>query len=179
MANFRNVERIISAKDYGGSARGYIRKQQQALHHGRGIAVTIRDLDKDPGGAPVYARIWQGQWIADCECKGASFVDPEEPVFFCFSCGNRAHGELPRPVIFPEKAERMEIERLLLERPVDDLAGLTDMERAGMAKPLLFVQDGERALPLTRSWEPGQSIDDLMREQEIQVREWKNSLKAG
>lgn len=195
--NFKSVDRIISAKDYGGSARAYIRKQQQALHRGRGIAVTIKELDAEPTGLPVYARIWQGQWIADCECNGACFVDPDEPVFFCFSCGNRANDHKPRPVIFPATLERLEIERLLLERPVDDLAGLTDMERAGMAKPMVYVEleidtvspdpGGEMfpaaprtiTVPLTRSWEPRQTIEDLHKEQDNAVKKFKQDLVDG
>jgi hypothetical protein len=200
MTNFKSVDRIISAKDYGGSARGYIRKQQEALHRGRGIAVTIKDLDKDPTGTPVVARIWKGQWIADCECRGASFVDPDEPIFFCFGCGNRELGQRPRPVTFP--VDWKEIERLLLERPVNDIAGLTDMERAGMAQAVLFVevtitedpkadvlmespQSGEiikprrvvRTLPLVRSWEPGETVDQLRMQQEEPIKEWHKRLK--
>jgi len=194
---------IITAKHYGGSARGYIRKMQQKIHKERGISVTIKDFDKPPSGSPVRARIWQGQWIADCECNGASFVDPDEPIFFCFSCGNRANDKRPRPVLFPPEEERKEIERLLLQRPVDDTAGLTDNERAGMAKPLLFkqvqkivpivdevtavtltsssmkvpVRTIDRNLPLTRSWEPGETIADLKEQQEEPIRKWKESLK--
>jgi hypothetical protein len=207
MANFKSVDFIVTAKHYGGSARGYIRKQQQLLHSGRGIAVTIKDLDKDPTGVPVVARIWQGQWIADCECNGASFVDPDEPVFFCFSCGNRANGSKPRPVTFPPEEQRLEIERLLLERPVDDLAGLTDLERAGMAKPILFVEVEEavepsamhstpsavgdqlpeetkrpgtvRTVPLVRSWEPHETVDDLRAQQEEPIRKWHQELREG
>jgi hypothetical protein len=184
MANFKSVDYIITAKHYGGSARGYIRKMQQDVHKRRGVAVTIKNLDQEPTGTPVIARIWQGQWIADCECNGASFVDPDEPVFFCFSCGNRANGQKPRPVSFPPKAERLEIERLLLERPVDDLAGLTDMERAGMAKALLNKQiiqpDGSViTLPLTRSWEAHESIEDLRAQQAEPIRKWHIELKTG
>jgi len=200
MVNFKSVDFIVTAKHYGGSARGYIRKQQQLLHSGRGIAVTIKDLEKDPTGVPVVARIWQGQWIADCECNGASFVDPDEPVFFCFSCGNRANGSKPRPVKFPPEAERLEIERLLLERPVDDLAGLTDLERAGMAKPVLFVEaplsmdtstspqnedhilGGERqvrTVPLVRSWESHETVADLRAQQEEAIHKWHYELREG
>jgi hypothetical protein len=182
MNNFSSVDYIISAKHYGGSARGYIRKQQQDLHRSRGIAVTIKDLDQEPTGIPVKARIWQGQWIADCECNGASFVDPDEPVYFCFSCGNRVNGSKPRPVIFPATLERLEIERLILERPVDDLAGLTDLERAGMAKAVLHKEvslpDGTTALlPMVRSWEPHESIEDLRAQQEEPIRKWRKELK--
>lgn len=203
MPTTKSVDYIVTAKHYGdGSARGYIRKSQRSFHK-RGIPVTIKNLDEEPTGVPLYARIWNGQWIADCECNGASFVDPDEPVFFCFTCGNRANGQKPRPVIFPPEEERKEIEQLLLARPVDDLAGLTDLERAGMAKPLVFVQIEEqvielepldlkadlkempvlrtmkRLLPLTRSWEPGESVDDLRQQQEVPIRQWLDSLKEG
>lgn len=206
MTNFNSVNRIITAKDYGGSARAYIRKQQQAFHRGRGISLMIKDLESEPTGIPVYARVWQGQWIADCECNGACFVDPDEPVFFCFGCGNRSNDHKPRPVIFPPTMERLEIERLLLERPVDDMAGLTDMERAGMAKPLLYVemeiQDAPAepgidillgagagdmipaarrtiTVPLTRSWDPRQTIEDLHREQDDAVQKFRQDLIDG
>jgi hypothetical protein len=204
MMNIKSVDYIVTAKHYGnGSARGYIRKMQRGFQQ-RGIPVTIKDIEKEPTGVPVYARIWQGQWIADCECNSASFVDPDEPVFFCFGCGNRSNGRKPRPVRFP--AEWKEIEQILLERPVDDLAGLTDLERAGMAKAVLVVEIEEevlepldmqtimeaarsgvlppsrkmvKTLPLTRSWEPGETVEDLHRQQEEPIRKWKKELKEG
>lgn len=182
--NFTSVNRIITAKDYGGSARGYIRAQQIKIHRDRGVAITIRDLEKEPLGVPVYARIWQGQWIADCECRGASFIDPEEPLFFCFGCGNRSNNGQPRPVIFPPTDERLEIERLVLQRPVNDLSGLTDMERAGLAQPILYKQvaqpdGGVAALPLTRSWEPGETIEELHAQQDEPLRAWLDELRSG
>lgn len=160
-----SVDRIITAKDYGG-VRAYIQKSQQDLHK-RGVAVQVLGLDELPTGAPIAARIWQGQWIADCECGGAGFVDPDEPIFFCFGCGNRRDGRRVRPVIFPPDGIRQEIERLILLRPVDDMAGLTDMERAGMAKPLLRVN----GKPLSRSWRPGESLEDLHAQQDEALRE--------
>jgi len=194
------TDRIITAKDYGGSAREYIKKQQRTLLLRKGVSVTIKDMDKQPVGKPVYARIWKSQWIADCECKGASFVDPDEPVFFCFSCGNFAHGSKLRPVVFPPEAERKEIERLLLERPQEIRAGLTDLERVAMAVPLLYVETEEYILetasmdkvisamqkgelpppgkmvkrkPLTRSWRPGESVNDLIQQQDKAIKEYK------
>ena len=62
-------------------------------------------------GAPILARIEHGRWIADCECRGAEFVDPEWPVFVCCSCGAG-----PRPVAFP--GDRHQIESELMKRPV-------------------------------------------------------------
>lgn len=200
---FNSVNYIVSAKHYGGSGRQYIREQQRKILQ-RGLPVTIKDFDKTPTGVPVVARIWQGQWIADCECGGASFVDPDEPVFFCFSCGNRAHGQTLRPVQFPPEDERKEIERLLLLRPVNDLAGLTDLERAGMAKPLIKVQreimedldlqtvqtameQGIDLQPrkhvilfdLVRSWEPGQTLADLHTEQDESIEKFYRELQDG
>ena len=99
--NIASVNRIISAKDYGGGAKNYIRKWQKDKMR-EGIPVLIKDLDQPATGTPLQAVIWQGQWIVrtDC-CNSASFVDPDEPIAICFSCANRANGNKPRPVIFP------------------------------------------------------------------------------
>lgn len=197
MANVASVNRIISAKDYGGSAKAYIRNWQREKMK-VGVPVLIRDIDKPATGKPLPAVIWQGQWIVrtDC-CNSASFVDPDEPIFVCFTCANRANDNRPRPVQFPPEAERKEIERLLLERPVEDMAGLTDMERAGLARPLLYVEveefemgtDGpvgfmdmpqprvvKRTYPLVRSWE-GESLERLRAEQDTVIKNWHKKLK--
>lgn len=176
--SIKSIDRIISAKDYGGSMRGYL-KNMQREHKRRGIPVTIKELDKEPTGKPVLARIWQSQWVADCECNTRMFVDPDEPIFFCFGCGNRLHGQRPRPVIFPEKAERKEIERLLLERPVTDYAGLTDLERVGLQKAVVVVQTEQGTLPLTRSWVPGETISDLEAQQRGPLEAWHKELIHG
>jgi hypothetical protein len=204
MANVTAINRIISAKDYGGSAKGYIRRWQlQKMREG--MPILLRGLDEPPVGPPLQAVVWQGQWIVrtDC-CNSASFVDPDEPIFYCFSCANRAWDHRPRPVTFPPEAERLEIERLLLERPVNDVAGLTDMERAGMARPVLYVEREEdevvfaetpgeilsllaegrppvetrkviRTYPLVRSWE-GEPVEQLRAEQETVIQNWRNKL---
>jgi len=67
-------------------------------------------LSKQIGKSPVTARIDHGRWIADCECKGAEYVDPVEPIFFCLSCMNANHGGLLRPVVFPPYKIRKKIE---------------------------------------------------------------------
>lgn len=207
MNNITSVDRIVSAKDYGGSMTAYLRTQQRNfLKSGR--AVNIVDLDKGPSGPVVKARIWQSQWVADCECNTTMFVDPDEPIFFCFGCANRLNGGRIRPVEFPPKAERERIEELLLERPVIDVAGLTDLERVGLQKPVLFV-DVEveeetgmeefalalmkgvpvdslpkktkrvQTLPLTRSWIPGESPADLEAQQRPAIEAWKKELSNG
>lgn len=195
MNNVTSLDRIISAKDYGGGARAYIRRWQKEKHR-QGITVLIRDLDGPGVGEPLPAVIWQGQWIVrtDC-CNSASFVDPDEPIFICFSCANRTNNNRPRPVLFPPEAERKQIEQLLLERPVNDVAGLTDMERAGLAQPLLYVEREEietaelfngmvagpsrmvkRTYPLVRSWE-GESVEQLRAEQEPTIHAWRKKLR--
>lgn len=210
MSKIRSVDYIITAKHYAEregveSVKERILKMRADLHKKQGVVIQIENIDK-PLGAAVKARIWQGQWIADCECGGAEFVAPEEPIFFCFGCANRQNGHRPRPVEFLPEVEREEIEQLILERPVNDLAGLTDLERAGMAQPILYVEVVEenmlqpsliehlaamketgkpaakkvtKLLPLVRSWEPGETAADLRSQQEAVIRKWKEALKTG
>ena len=59
----------------------------------------------------VDARVDHNRWIADCECGGAEYVDPDEPIFFCFSCNNLAFNGKLRPVVFPTKKEMANIEK--------------------------------------------------------------------
>lgn len=179
--SIKSVDYIITAKHYArqegaASVKERILKLRSKIYRERNIAIQIEGIDK-PMGAPVYARIWQGAWIADCECRGAEFVDPEEKIFFCFSCANRSNGHRPRPVVFPE--DWQEIERLLLERPVDDTAGLTDLERAGMARPLIAIETAGGTAALTRSWRPGETVADLKGQQDAAIRTWKKTLKDG
>lgn len=177
--NIKPLDRIISAKDYGGSGKGYLRKHQEELRRKSGVSVNIHGID-NPTGTPVLPEIWQGQWIARCEfCNGASFIDPDEPVFFCFGCGNRMNGGYCRPVIIPDNWK--EIEAVLLERPVNDVAGLTDLERAGMARAVIHVEekvdvDGMTVVlkqPLVRSWIYGETVADLHNQQDESIRRWK------
>lgn len=100
--------------------------------------------------SPVQARIDFGRWIADCECGGAEYVDPNEPIFFCMSCGNVDTGHAARRVIFPQ--QRAEIEAEVLMRQVKDNARLDPAARALYAKAV----DG-----IPRSWNPGETVKDL------------------
>ncbi len=174
--NLKSVDYIIAARhmSQAGTAKGYYLEQAEKVRLTRGVRLDMSSLDH-PSGAPVQARIYQGQWIADCDiCKGASFVDPDFLVFMCFGCGNRLNNGLARPVEFP--AARAEIEKLLLERPVNDAAGLTDAERAGLAIPLIIV-DGQGGL--SRNWVPGETLTDLHTQQDEPIRKWRKALKAG
>lgn len=185
---FESVDYIVTNRHYSlakgadGSMKGYLQKMVDEIRRERGIRLDAH-LDDPPSGKPVTARIWQGQWIADCECGGALFVNPDEPIYFCFGCANRANKGDLRPVIFPPEAERLEIERLILERPVDDMAGLTDLERVGLARPLLYQEiknpDGSiSTLGLARNWEPGETVADLRKQNQL-VDQWRGELKKG
>lgn len=166
------IDYIITAKHYGGSAKKYITNQQVKIMRRKGITITIKGMDS-PVGTPIRARIWQGQWIADCEhCNNAMFVDPDEPIFFCFGCLNRKNGGTCRPVVFPEQRE--EIERLILARPVNDVAGLTDLERAGLARAILSVEIDGVIHPLCRSWNPNETVEDLQKQNEV-IEQWRNN----
>lgn len=168
MVNMDNVNFIVKMRHYSerygadGTARGFIRKWQQKLHQEKMIRVQVKGLDGNPQGSKVMAYIHQGQWLAECECGGHEFVDPADPVFFCWGCVNRSNGGWIRPVVFPENWE--EIESLILARPVNDLKGATDLERAGLATPAVVVMVDDVPFPLVRSWKPDESVDEIRRQ---------------
>ena len=157
---------IVTAKHYAkqegaSNVKERILKLRDRIYREKGIALEVLDIDK-PSGTPVYARIEQGAWIADCECGGAQFVDADEPVYYCFGCGNRGNKFRVRPVIFPE--QRQAIEALILARPVNDLAGLTELEQAGLSKPLAFAEVDGQLKGLSRNWLQDESVEDLERQ---------------
>lgn len=116
---------------------------------------------------PVKARIELGQVCADCECGGVEFVCVEQPFFYCFACFNRLDGGALRPVVFPNAETWAEITRLVLLRPVNDVRGADEADRAAGAKAIIYLEQPDgRHLPLTRSWNPHESIEDLLRENE-------------
>jgi len=173
-----SINYIITAKDYAVKRDGLksvterIKRQQQKFIR-KGVLFVPLTTGK---AKPVHARIELGQWIADCECRGAEFVDPDEPIFFCSSCLNREFKHRLRPVIFPDNYK--EIEQLILQRPVDDISGIDDLQRAHQAKALIHVEqpDGSR-LPLTRSWNPDESLKDLHDQQDAAIAAWKKKDK--
>lgn len=148
-----------------GSARGFILKWGEKLR-AKGVRVDVK-LNEKPRGGAVLAYIHQGQWIAACECEGHEFVDPADPVFFCWGCVNRANDGYLRPVQFPENWE--EIEALILERPVDDLRGASDLERAAQARAKVVVVTDEGEYPLVRSWKPGESAEEIRAQNSVLV----------
>lgn len=93
--------KTIALKDRCGSVREWIQKAASR----RRMKLSFALAEK-----PVIARIDHGRWLADCECNGAEYVDPNEPIFFCLSCGNTEYQGRMRPVIFPAPETRAKIE---------------------------------------------------------------------
>lgn len=173
-----NLQRIITAKDYSaderadGSVLGRIRKIQESWRRKNKMV----QVNFPAQGSAVEAQINQGAWIGVCECGGAEFVAPEEPVFFCWGCVNRMNNGYVRPVTFPE--DMAEIEAELIKRPVNDVRGVTDKDRAYLATPLVMIVDEEgKQYPATRSWVPGETVEDLQRQNTL-IEEIINQEKS-
>lgn len=171
--NIKSVDYILNSRTIFGSHKAYWQKQIDAIQHARNIVLPL-NVDEPANGLSVNARVENGRWIADCECGGATFVDPEDPRFFCFSCGNRINNGHPRPAVLP--ANYKEIELTLLERPVNDIAGLTDEERASNSRPVLFVE-GKGGL--SRNWLPGETVKDLHDQHDKPIQAWRKKIKGG
>jgi len=160
------MDRIIQAKDY--AAREGARSVKERIARLSSQLVQRRLLDTPfvggaPVGQPVTAEVNHGQWMAFCECGGAEAVDADEPLFYCFNCGNRAVKGRPRPVLFPSQQEREEIERLLLERPLEDGGGANEIDRVFLARPLAGVVEGTPVV-MHRSWTPEETVEELRRQ---------------
>lgn len=181
--NTGSINRLITAHDYCEREgvktvrerilRWHLKKQKKAKQP---IAIQMNKM----APSPVKARIELGAVVGDCECGGCEFVSIEEPIFYCMECFNRLHGGALRPVQFPAPEVWAEIVRLVMLRPVEDLRGADDCDRAYNSRAVIYLEkeDGQH-LPLTRSWNPNESVDDLMRENEA-VEKWALAqLKEG
>lgn len=112
------MNRLITAKDIATrdsqpSVREWIRITSIQFKMKGTLKTTF---DGSVAGKPVYALVSNGRWLAMCDqpgCRGSEYVDPEEKVFYCLSCGN-GNNSKGRPVIFPPNYA--ELEAALLER---------------------------------------------------------------
>lgn len=96
---------IITARTIALKDRCTVREWLQRAAARKRMKISFTPADK-----PVVARIDHGRWIADCECNGAEYVDPGEPIFYCLSCGNTEYQGHVRPVVFPPPDVRAAIE---------------------------------------------------------------------
>lgn len=111
----------------------------QGLWHRRGMGV-LPPIANVQNSVPAY--INEGRWVAECPvdgCGGAILVSEKTPLFLCPECGSPENGNNWYAVAFP--ADKAVIERVLLKRPSR-------------------VPDRAK----TRHWRPGESVDDLKRE---------------
>ena len=164
------MDKIITAKDYAAregvkTITELIRKTSNEMVR-RHVLDTPFD-DSEVVGKPVNAEIDWGQWIARCECGGAETVDPDEPIFYCFSCGNYDNHGKPRPVIFPKLKEREQIEREILKRPVKITKGTHMIERLTNAVPQVFDMVDGKLMPLSRSWAPQESVKEIVKQNKV------------
>jgi hypothetical protein len=162
------MDKIITALDYAKqngckTVREHLEKIQAKMKKRYDTPLT-----GTPKGKPVAAEINFGRWIARCpDCNGAEDVDPNEPIFYCFSCGNFSNNGRPRSVIFPPTKERKAIEAEILKRPVKIRGGANELERMVNAVPEVVTDEGI----LSRSWLPGETVDEIKRQ--------NKPLKAG
>ena len=104
----------------------------------------------------VEAFISTGKWSASCPVCGPAateYVNAKEKIFYCFNCGNRALKGAARPVKFPPRAMRLNIESILMARPFDDSRGASLMDQATQARP--------KFNGLLRAWMPGVKVTEL------------------
>ena len=166
------MDKIIRAKDYMqrmkvNSMREYIGKTMAGMRTKNIPYDTPFNNDK-PSGKAVKAEIDFGQWLVKCPdpaCNGAETTDPsEEPIFYCFSCGNFKNNGKPYLVEFPDQKTCEEIERILLERPIKQGAAPSYIERNTPAHPTKYIEENGKFYPLSRSWTPGETVDDLKKQ---------------
>lgn len=120
---------------------------------------------------PVYACVDGGRWLAHCDtsgavgsCKGTGYIDIDEPGFFCGACLNVDTGGKLRLVIWPEN--KAAIEEELLKR------------EAVMPKGMFGTQGARSASGLPRSWNPGETIEDLIQQREAYGQVTKDDLMS-
>jgi hypothetical protein len=99
----------IPAVKAAGSLRAWYAQQAQMIGF---------EFHRDALGT-VLPEINHGRWIVRCSiCGGAEEVAPEEPFFYCLSCGNCNNDGHPMQVVFPKNRET--IENLLLIRQMEN-----------------------------------------------------------
>lgn len=133
------------------------------------------EVDEDPKHA-LKAFIVDGRWAAECECGESYYVDPSDPIGYCYGkCGNAVLDGKARKIIFPPEDERAMIETVLLERELEGVP--TAISRLGTQAALARNIIHPKVLP--RNWD-GQTVDELRREHEKVaeiVRELKEQKK--
>jgi len=156
MAEDYFVTGLDLALERGSPSYSHWVKKVSTANAGRGLVQFAWNGMIDKDADPVLAWIDFERWVCSCpdpNCDGLELVCLEEPFFFCLSCGNFAIDGLAYPVEFPSQVEREQLYSELLKRPVRRPPGVPRSRAAFLTKS---VVPG-----LSRSWVPGESIDDL------------------
>jgi len=112
----------------------------KGLDYKQYLELTLRErwpthskpLDWTPAGEPLLAEIGGSNWRVRCDtCTEIIIYEPGEP-FICPQCLNATNGYKARPVEMP--ADRKEIERILLERPVPETRDWSPTETAAQLR---------------------------------------------
>ncbi len=153
----------------GGADMSIVDFAQQVLYSTRSRIRIGRS--HTPCDATVLAYVNHGRWLGKCECGGAEYVEPDQPIFMCCSCWNAGDAHLWRPVVFPE--EQRTIEALLLVRPAEARnwvpgEGLGDLaaENEAHGLPAMTIEQaslvGQPAQAPAARWVPGELGDIAM-----------------
>lgn len=78
---------------------------------GRRIPLPEGTLDEEP---PVYARVNQNRWLADCVCGSAAIISPDDPRWACTECG---YGWVAMVVPTPVEVAAIETELMTISQP--------------------------------------------------------------
>lgn len=108
--------------------------------------------------SPLKAFVSAGRWLATCECGASYYVEPSDPIGYCYgSCGNAILGGSAREIIFP--ANREEIEAVLMEREID--GAKTIIEKFGTQAALMTNLIKPKDAP--RDWS-GETVVEMRKE---------------
>lgn len=102
----------------------------------------------------IMAQVNHGRWVIPCPaCNAAQMCSRQYPYYLCDNCGSPDNNGQWRHVVYPD--ERDEIEAVLLDRVA------------------LHPE-----LAPTRNWTPGETVDDLRRENAEHIEGIKPEARA-
>mgnify|MGYP001560413045 FL=1 len=104
-----------------------------------------------------------GRWLVICECGNVMYAEPLDPIAFCNQCGNAlVPNHDARLVNFPEN--RVEIEAALLERETSGHPLIKNKMADKHGASQLALMPQFKPVVVSRSWKPGETVEDLRNE---------------
>jgi len=147
--------KIYSGKDRA-KELGFKTYRDMVVEFGKRINLPWNgEMDKT---SPLKAFVVTGRWAATCECGESYYVEPSDPIGYCYGqCGNAVLGGKAREIIFP--GNREEIEAALLERELDGVP--TAISRLGTQSALATNLIKPKDAP--RNWS-GETVKEMRKE---------------